>query len=54
MLQTMSMLSIPSKLMESCIVSNIIEHSVTPNLLDNMQWAYKEEESTEKASNILN
>lgn len=30
----LSMLSIPTKLMESCVESNIIDHAVTQNLLD--------------------
>ena len=42
------MLSIPSKLMESCVASNIIDHVVTRNLLDCRQWAYKKGKSTEK------
>ena len=42
------MLSIPSKLMESCIASNITNHVVTQNLLDNRQWAYRKGKSTEQ------
>ena len=37
----LSMISIPSKLMESCVASNITNHVVTQNLLDNRQWAYR-------------
>ena len=44
----LSMLSIPSKLMESCIASNITNHVVTQNLLDNRQWAYRKGKSTEQ------
>ena len=44
----LSMLSIPSKLMESCVASNIIDHVVTRNLLDERQWAYKKGKSTEQ------
>ena len=44
----LSMLSIPSKFMESCVASNIIDHVVTRNLLDNRQWAYKKGKSTEQ------
>ena len=44
----LSMLSIPSKLMESRVASNITNHVVTRNLLDNRQWAYKKGKSTEK------
>ena len=42
------MLSIPSKLMESCVASNITNHVVTQNLLDNRQWAYRKGKSTEQ------
>jgi len=41
------MLSIPSKLMESCVASSIIEYAVRQNLLDSRQWAYKKGKSTE-------
>ena len=44
----LSMLSIPSKLMVSCVASNIIDHVVTRNLLDDRQWAYKKGKSTEQ------
>ena len=39
----LSMLSnrIQSKLMESCVASNITNQVVTENLLDNRQWAYE-------------
>lgn len=30
----LSMLSIPSKVIESCVASNILDHVVTQNLLD--------------------
>ena len=40
--------SIPSKLMESCVASNITNHMVTQNLLDNRQWAYRRGKSTEQ------
>ena len=42
------MLSIPSKLMISCVASNITNHVVTQNLLDNRQWAYRKGKSTEQ------
>ena len=42
------MLSIPSKLIESCVAKNIIDHVVTRNLLDDRQWAYKKGKSTEQ------
>ena len=42
----LSMLSIPSKLMQSCVASNITNHVVTQNLLDNRQWAYRKGKST--------
>ena len=32
-----------SKLMESCVASNIINHVVTQNLLEDRQWAYGRE-----------
>ena len=35
----LSMLSNPSKLMESCVGSSIIEYAVRQNLLDSRQWA---------------
>ena len=44
----LSILSIPSKLMESCVASNITNHVVTQNLLDNRQWAYRKGKSTEQ------
>ena len=44
----LSMLSITSKLMESCVASNITNHVVTQNLLDNRQWAYRKGKSTEQ------
>ena len=44
----LSMLSIPSKLMESCVASNITNHVVTQNLLDDRQWAYRKGKSTEQ------
>ena len=34
--------------MESCVASNITNHVVTRNLLDNRQWAYRKGKSTEK------
>jgi len=42
------MLSIPRKLMESCVASNITNHVVTQNLLDNRQWAYRKGKLTEQ------
>ena len=44
----LSMLSIPSKLMESYVASNITNHVVTQNLLDNRQWTYRKGKSTEQ------
>ena len=44
----LSMLSIPSKLMESCVASNITNHVVTQNLLDNRQWVYRRGKWTEQ------
>ena len=34
--------------MESCVASNITNHVVTRNLLDNRQWAYRNLKSTEQ------
>ena len=34
--------------MESCIASNITNHVITQNLLDNSQWAYRKGKSTEQ------
>ena len=34
--------------MESCVASDITNHVVTRNLLDNRQWAYRKGKSTEK------
>ena len=42
------MLSVPSKLMESRVASNITNQVVTQNLLDNRQWAYRKGKSTEQ------
>ena len=44
----LSMLSIPSKIMESYVTSNVTNHVVTQNLLDNRQWAYRKGKSTEQ------
>ena len=44
----LSMLSIPSKLMESYVASNITNHMVTQNLLVDRQWAYRKGKSTEQ------
>ena len=44
----LSMLSIPSKLMESCVASNITNHVVTQNVLEERQWAYRKGKSTEQ------
>ena len=44
----LSMLSIPSKLMESCVASSITNHVVMQNLLDSRQWAYRKGKSTEQ------
>ena len=44
----LSKLRIVSKSMESCVASNITNHVVTRNLLDNRQWAYRKGKSTEK------
>ena len=37
-----------SKLMESCVASNIINHVVTQNLLEDRQWAYWKKKSSEQ------
>ena len=42
------MLSIPSKLMESYVASNITNRMVTQNLLVDRQWAYRKGKSTEQ------
>ena len=44
----LSMLSIPSKLMESCVASTITNLVVTQNLLGSRQWAYRKGSSTEQ------
>ena len=44
----LSMLSIPSKLMESYVASNITNRMVTQNLLVDRQWAYRKGKSTEQ------
>lgn len=43
-----SILGIPSKLMETRVASNIIDHVVIQNLLDERQWAYAKEKSIEQ------
>ena len=45
----LSMFSIPTKLMESCVASNITNHVVSQNLLDKRQWAYRRGKSTEQS-----
>ena len=37
-----------SKLMESCVASNITNHVVTQNVLEERQWAYRKGKSTEQ------
>ena len=37
-----------SKLMESCVASNITNHVVTQNVLEDRQWAYRKGKSTEQ------
>ena len=44
----LSMLNMPSKLMESCVASNITNHVVTQNLLDSRQWAYRKGKSAKQ------
>ena len=44
----LSMLSMLSKLMESCVASNIANNLVTQNLLDSRQWAYRKGKSTKQ------
>ena len=39
------MLSIPSKLMESCVTGNITNHFADNKMLDKRQWAYKKGKS---------
>ena len=34
--------------MESCVASNIIDHVATRNLLDDRQWTFKKEKSSEQ------
>ena len=40
--------SLRGGLLESCVASNITNHVVTQNLLDNRQWAYRKGKSTEQ------
>ena len=48
MLQTILSPKYPSKLMETRVASNIIDHVVIQNLLDDRQWAYAKEKSIEQ------
>ena len=44
----LSILSVPSKIMEKCVVDNLVEHtSENNNLVNSSQWAYKKGLSTE-------
>ena len=44
----LSILSVPSKIMEKCVVDKLVEHtSVNNNLVNSSQWTYKKELSTE-------
>ena len=43
----LSMLSIPSKIMESCAVDDIKEHILQNGLVNDKQWAYKKGRSSE-------
>ena len=38
-----------SKLMEFCVATNITNHLVTQNLLEDRQWAYMKGKSTENS-----
>lgn len=48
MQQTILYPKYPSKLMETRVASNIIDHVVIQNLLDERQWAYAKEKSIEQ------
>ena len=41
------LLSIPSKIMESCVSDTVIRHVFQNNLVTDKQWAYREGHSTE-------
>lgn len=44
----LSMLSFPSKLMQSCVASNIFDDAGTQDLLDDRPWAYKKGKSEQR------
>ena len=43
----LSILSVPSKIMEKCVVDKLVEHTENNNLVNSSQWAYKKGLSTE-------
>ena len=42
-----SLLSVPSKIMESCVSDTVVRHVFQNNLVTDKQWAYREGHSTE-------
>ena len=42
-----SLLSVPSKIMESCVSESVVRHVFQNNLVTDKQWAYREGHSTE-------
>ena len=42
-----SLLSVPSKIMESCVSESVVRHVFHNNLVTDKQWAYREGHSTE-------
>ena len=42
-----SLLTVPSKIIESCVSESIVRHVFQNNLVTDKQWAYREGHSTE-------
>ena len=42
-----SLLTVPSKIMESCVSESVVRHVFQNNLVTDKQWAYREGHSTE-------
>ena len=47
MIVKISLLSVPSKIMESCVSDTVVGHVFQNNLVTDKQWAYRERHSTE-------
>ena len=51
--RSISLLSAPSKIMESCVSDTIVRHVFDNNLITDYQWTYREGYSTETIARSL-